>query len=137
MFVVSNIVFYDFLQVVLESIGVSIWQMAAQPCCSQQDDLKPDSIHYENGHASHTNSSDCDDESSDTGSGSEDDDDSVELYEDHVSEEGHIAFACDDGCVRIYSISSLEELMHKKSLPRISGEKAALIDCQEAFFVFS
>lgn len=121
--VVSNVVFHDFLQVVLDSIGVSIWQMAAQPCSSQQPNLKPDSMHYENGHANHTNSSDSEDESSD--SGSEDDDDSVELYEDHVSEDSHIAFACDDGCVRIYSVSSLEDLMYKKSLPRISGEKAA------------
>lgn len=116
LFVVSNIILYDFLQVVLDSIGVSIWQMASQPCTSQQD--KPDSILYENGNAS---------ESED----SEDDDNSVELYEeeDRVNEESQIAFACDDGCVRIYSASSLEELTHKKSLPRISGETATCIDC--------
>ncbi|XP_031118407.1 WD repeat-containing protein PCN-like [Ipomoea triloba] len=111
-------------KVVLDSIGVSIWQMASQPCTSQQD--KPDSIQYENGNAS---------ESED----SEDDDNSVELYEeeDRVNEESQIAFACDDGCVRIYSASSLEELTHKKSLPRISGRTLSVTWSPEGNRIFS
>lgn len=53
---------------------------------------------------------------------SEDDTDSVELHEQSSSEDISIALACDDGCVRIYSLSDSDDLAYKKSLPRVSGE---------------
>lgn len=34
----------------------------------------------------------------------------------------HLAAACDDGCVRIYSISESDKLSYYRSLPRVSGE---------------
>ncbi|RAL47229.1 hypothetical protein DM860_013194 [Cuscuta australis] len=122
-------------KVVIDSIGVSIWQMAAQPCSNQQLNHITDSMHYENGHLDHTNSGDIENESS--ASGSDDDDDSVVLYEDHAREDSHIAFACDDGCVRIYSVSCSDDVVHKRSLPRISGRILSVTWNAEGNKIFS
>lgn len=106
-----------YLQTVLESIGVSIWQMAVAPSNDHVLDSKPKSEHIENGHLNGNLNMD-DHETSD----SEDDSDSDELHELAVSELPHVAIACDDGCVRIYSISDSDEFIYTRSLPRVSGE---------------
>lgn len=106
------------MQIVVESIGVSIWQMAATPYSNTCGDKKQHSDYNEDEHA---NGDSDDDDSSD----SEDDDDSVELCEEPVIENTRVAVACDDGCVRIYSISDSEQLIYNKSLPRVSGEIAS------------
>lgn len=106
-----------YLQTVLESIGVSIWQMAVAPSNDHVLDSKPKSEHIENGHLNGNLNMD-DHETSD----SEDDSDSDELHELAVSELPRVAIACDDGCVRIYSISDSDEFIYTRSLPRVSGE---------------
>ncbi|CAH9053705.1 unnamed protein product [Cuscuta europaea] len=129
-------------KVVVDSIGVSIWQMAAQPQSTQQLTHSTALLHYANGHTGHTDNGDLDNDSSDSGSDvddgdDDDDDDSIELYEDRVNDHSHIALACDDGCVRIYSISSLDDVVHKKSLPRISGRTLSVTWNTEGNRIFS
>lgn len=104
----------------IDSIGVSIWQMAVEPCnISQLHQNLPKQ--YENGHANHTSGASSDNESSE----GEEDDDSVVIHVDDVNETGRIAFACDDGCVRIYTVSDEKNLSYNRSLPRVSGETTA------------
>lgn len=120
------------LQTVLDSIGVSIWQIAAEPCKDVQLNVKHETKSYENGHASPSSSSGVDEaENSDS-----DDDDmnnkyAVELHEDNDIESIQLAIACDDGCVRIYCISDGEKLTYKRTLPRVSGETADLAGFEE------
>nr|GEX58270.1 WD repeat-containing protein PCN-like isoform X1 [Tanacetum cinerariifolium] len=47
--------------------------------------------------------------------------DSLELYEEPITETISIAIACDDSHVRIYSISDPDGFTYYKSLPRVSG----------------
>lgn len=111
------------MQTALDSIGVAIWQMAVEPCSNSELNQKQSSKHFENGLINHRDSESSDSESSE----SEDDDDSVELHEDHASDSSRIAFACDDGCVRIYIVNDDENLTYKRSLPRVNGETLPLI----------
>lgn len=53
---------------------------------------------------------------------SEDDSDSDELHEQSIVQDPRVAIACDDGCVRIYTIPDSDELIYNKTLPRVSGE---------------
>ncbi len=106
-------------QTVLGSIGVSIWQMAVAPFNDNVVDTKPKSEHFGNGFLNDKLNKLDDDETSE----SEDDSDSVEQP---VIELPRLAIGCDDGCVRIYSISDSDELIYTKSLPRVSGEIPSL-----------
>lgn len=112
---------------VLDSIGVSIWQIAAEPFNDFQLNVKQEDKSYDNGYASPSSSSGIDEvESSD----SDDDNcsnDAVEFHEDNDTENTCLAIACDDGCVRIYCISDAEKLTYKRTFPRVSGEVAALV----------
>lgn len=105
----------------LDSIGVSIWQMAVEPCNNSQ-------LHqnlpkkYENGHVNLTSGASSDSESN----GSEEDDDSVVINVDDVGENSRIAFACDDGRVHIYTVSDEKNLSYNRLLPSVSGEIAVL-----------
>ncbi|GJY83581.1 WD repeat-containing protein PCN-like protein isoform X1 [Tanacetum coccineum] len=47
--------------------------------------------------------------------------DSLELYEEPITKTTSITIACDDSCVRIYSISDPDGFNYHKSLPRVSG----------------
>ncbi|KAK4374360.1 hypothetical protein RND71_005037 [Anisodus tanguticus] len=117
---------------VLDSIGVSIWQMAVEPCnISQLHQNLPKQS--ENGHANHTSGASSDNESSD----GEEDDDSVVIHVDDVSENGRIAFACDDGCVRIYTVSDEKNLSYKRSLPRVSGRTLSVTWSSDAKRIYS
>lgn len=116
-----NLLCTMYLQVALDSIGVSIWQMAAAPIISSLHHTKDDSLLIENGHANDKIGDDDDPETSE----SEDDRDLVELHGQPTSENRLVAFACDDGCVRIYSISDSDKLTYVKSLTRVSGEISA------------
>lgn len=115
-------------QTVVDSIGVSIWQMAAEPCNSAKSNLKEGLGPNENGHGNHINGGGDDDGSS--GSEGEDDDDYdlVELHEQSDCDNIRLAVACDDGCVRLYNVLSTRELTYSRSLPRVSGEAAALFE---------
>ena len=89
--------------------------MAVAPYIEGVVDTKPKLEHLVNGFL---NDKGDEDETSD----SEDDSDSDELQEQPVIELPRLAIACDDGSVRIYSISDSDELVYTKSLPRVSGE---------------
>lgn len=117
----------------LDSIGVAIWQMAVEPCSNSELNQKQSSKHFENGLINHRDSESSDSESSE----SEDDDDSVELHEDHASDSSRIAFACDDGCVRIYIVNDDENLTYKRSLPRVNGRTLSVTWSSDANRLFS
>ncbi|XP_022976976.1 U3 small nucleolar RNA-associated protein 4 homolog isoform X1 [Cucurbita maxima] len=116
---------------VLESIGLSIWQIAAAPCNSREvhREVKPKEI--ENAHVT-VNESDC----QDCGE-SEDDSNSSELHVQASDEDPSLAIACDDGCVRIYNICDGEELIYKRSLPRVSGRVLSVTWSNDAERIFS
>ena len=84
------------VQVVLDSIGISIWQMAVSPTYIDN--------RIENEYSSE----------------SEDDSDSEEEFH-HDHSDRLLAAACDDGSVRLYRISDLNKLTYYRSLPRVSG----------------
>lgn len=113
------------LQTVLDSIGVSIWQIAAEPSVDLLPNGKQEMKAYENGHASPSITSDVDDEEK---SESEDDydDNRAVFHEQDDAESTRLAIACDDGCVRIYSVSDEEKLIYNRTMPRVSGETSAL-----------
>ncbi|OIT29293.1 PREDICTED: U3 small nucleolar RNA-associated protein 4 homolog [Nicotiana attenuata] len=120
-------------KIALDSIGVSIWQMAVEPCNNPQLNQKQSPKLYENGHVNHSNNESSDGESSE----SEDGDESIELHEDHASDNSRIAFACDDGCVRIYCVNDDENLTYKRSLPRVSGRALSVTWSFDASRIFS
>ncbi|KDP41076.1 hypothetical protein JCGZ_03745 [Jatropha curcas] len=101
---------------VLESIGVSIWQMAVAPSSNPPCEKDIEAKHLGNGFSDKKNDTD-DQQSSESG----DDSDSDELHEQFAIEDPHVAIACDDGCVRIYTIPDSDELIYNKTLPRVNG----------------
>ncbi|KAF2579348.1 hypothetical protein F2Q68_00002197 [Brassica cretica] len=79
-------------KVVLDSIGISIWQMAVSPTYIDN--------RIENGYSSDKEESE-----------SEDDSDSEEEFH-HDHSDRLLAAACDDGCVRLYRISYFNKLTY-------------------------
>lgn len=106
------------LQIVLESIGISIWQMAVAPTIVPSIDAKGKAQRIENGCTSEK--SDVEEES-----GSECGSDSDEFHEQSEATDRLLAVACDDGCVRLYCISDFNKLTYYRSLPRVSGETSS------------
>lgn len=108
-------------KVVVDSIGVSIWQMAVQPFRNLTSHAEEDSHINGNGTVidrySSESGSDSDSESSD----SDDDEDLAEVHEHTLVDNPFVAVACDDGCVRFYTMAGAEELAYYKALPRVSG----------------
>ena len=102
-------------QVVLETVGVSIWQMALEPSKRPKEDIEPEALSNGNGVVIDNVSVDSD------SSDDDDSDDLVELYTQSSVEDRRLALACDDGCVRLYNITDADELTYHKSLPRVSG----------------
>ncbi|KAI4375064.1 hypothetical protein MLD38_012976 [Melastoma candidum] len=103
---------------VLESIGVSIWQMAVAP----QNDRHTTKEHrwplLENGNSNGRLGDVIDDD---------DDDDSAETDDDHhlheppYKEDACVAVACDDGSVRLYMVTDSDDFVYHRSLPRVGG----------------
>ena len=108
------------MQIALDSIGVSICQMAVAHNISSLRHTIVEPLPIENGHANDKFDNDDDHETSE----SEDDNDLVELHEQPVIENTLVALACDDGSVRIYGITDSDKLTYMKSLTRVSGEIA-------------
>ncbi|KAF4351734.1 hypothetical protein CsatB_007397 [Cannabis sativa] len=109
----------------LDSTGVSIWQMSAAPC---NQNTEPGTQHLGNGYLSNN----LNEESSD----SEDDSDSAELHVQSVIENPRVALACDDGCVRIYSVIE-DKLIYTKTLPRVSGRILSVTWSPDAKRIFA
>ncbi|XAR48433.1 hypothetical protein NMG60_11031255, partial [Bertholletia excelsa] len=104
-------------KVVLDSIGVSIWQLAVEPKNSSLHNVKDEHLLIENDCANYTLDKDCDHEASE----SEDDSNSVELLKQPTIDNIHVAIVCDDGCVWVYNIPDSDKLTYVKSLTRVSG----------------
>jgi len=111
------LVWYLIVQVVLDSIGFSIWQIALAPISIEAESKEAKLI--QNGYLSEKS----DDEEE---SGVEDDSELDELDEKVEALDRHLAAACDDGCVRIYYISESDKLTYYRSLPRVTGENSLL-----------
>ena len=109
-------------QNVLESIGVSIWQMAVAPSTDSEIHTEHKSQHLGNGYLNNRYKGG---EASEDSSESEDDSGSDEQHEQIVLDDPRLAIACDDGCVRIYTIPASDELIYNRTLPRVSGETSA------------
>lgn len=124
---------FDLRQIALDSIDVAIWQMAVEPCSNSHLNQKQSPKHCENGHDNHRNSESSDSDSSE----SEDGDDSVELHEDHASDNSRIAFACDDGRVRIYVVDDDKNLTFKRSSPSVKGRTLSVTWSSDANRIFS
>jgi U3 small nucleolar RNA-associated protein 4 len=101
------------LQEVVESMGGSVWQLAAEHTTRVQKKT------MSNGVLQSTGSSKEDEGSSDSEdvsiSGSED--------EQHTeNREQQVALACEDGCVRIFAVADMQPgMLYRQSLPRIKG----------------
>ncbi|XXG56848.1 hypothetical protein AAC387_Pa03g4158 [Persea americana] len=116
-------------KIVLDSIGVSIWQIAAEPL----DDSDVGVNGYGNGSVSNGR-----DGGESSGSDDDDDDDDVELHAvSHHSDSQRIAVGCDDGCVRIYVSSESDGFAYKRSLPRVSGRVLCVAWSLDARQIFS
>uniref|UniRef100_A0A7N0U9R0 Uncharacterized protein n=1 Tax=Kalanchoe fedtschenkoi TaxID=63787 RepID=A0A7N0U9R0_KALFE len=115
-------------KIVLNSIGLSIWQMSVAPISDRESHAKHNSPHNSNSSISNMVNGAEDRESSE----SEDDgDDKVAV------ENPQIAIACDDGCVRIYCVSDSSELLYNKSLSRVSGRVLTVTWSPDACFIYS
>ncbi|KAL1187589.1 WD repeat-containing protein PCN [Cardamine amara subsp. amara] len=115
-------------KVVLESIGVSIWQMAVAPPSVEAEGKEAKLI--KNGFLSEKS----DDEEE---SGIEDESELDEVDEKSKAWDRHLAAACDDGCVRIYYISESDKLTYYRSLPRVSGRALSVTWSSDAQRIFS
>ncbi|KAI3465249.1 hypothetical protein Pfo_021912 [Paulownia fortunei] len=124
-------------KMVLDSIGVSIWQIAAEPCSDLQLNVKQDAKFYENGYASPSISSGVDEVENSDSDGDDNNKDAVEFHEDNDTENARLAIACDDGCVRIYCISDTEKLTYKRTLPRVSGRTLSVAWSPDASRIYS
>lgn len=90
-----------FLQILLDSIGVSIWQMVLEPS---------------DGDTNHDAESDSESSLNDVDDGSD------EFYAATIEiNSQRLAVACDDGCVRMYNVSDKDGLTHNRCFPRVSG----------------
>lgn len=114
---------------VIDSIGVAIWQMAVSP----YDDKEPKPQKMENGYVDERLDNGMDDDDGEV----EDDSESVELHAAPYTEDVCIALGCDDGCVRLYTFSELEDLVYKKSLPRVSGRILSVTWSPTANMIYS
>ncbi|KAK9129714.1 hypothetical protein Sjap_010201 [Stephania japonica] len=122
-------------KIVLDSIGVSIWQMAAEPLQESVHSAGNNSHNYCNGNANDKSrvSDDDDDETSE----SDDDDESTELHMRPICENQRVAIGCDDGCVRLYAVSDSDRLTYNRSLPRVSGRILSVAWSVDASIIFS
>ncbi|KAL8225435.1 hypothetical protein R6Q57_017992 [Mikania cordata] len=119
-------------KVVVDPIGVSIWQMAAHPLSRNQFNSKLDLASIENGHATDKIIG-----NGDVNSESEVEGDSLELYEEPTTENASIAIACDDGCVRIFSFSNSDGFTYHKTLPRVGGRVLSVTWSPDAKRIYS
>ncbi|XP_054799224.1 LOW QUALITY PROTEIN: WD repeat-containing protein PCN-like [Prosopis cineraria] len=117
---------------VLGSIGVSIWQMAVAPSKSDINNTEAEPDHTGNGYLTYSKDDLDDEHESSESEGDFDSPDSLKALE-----YPRVAIGCDDGCVRIYSISDTDEFTCTKSLPRVSGRALSVTWSSDASFIYS
>ncbi|KAL8172058.1 hypothetical protein V2J09_023862 [Rumex salicifolius] len=120
-------------KVILDSVGASIWQMALQP--SNEEKFYSQQLPQSNG--SGVTYDRYSDGNASESSSSDDEDNSVELREQYSAESPTVALACDDGCVRLYSILDTNEFVHSKSLPRVTGRALSVTWSPDGNVIFS
>jgi U3 small nucleolar RNA-associated protein 4 len=101
---------------VLESNGVSIWQMAVT--LPKSDDGETNGVRIGNGYSKRFHGSDEHDNSE---SDEHSDSDSLDVIKQSSVMDPRVAVAFDDGCVRIYTISDANEFIYLKSMSRVQG----------------
>ncbi|KAL3634121.1 hypothetical protein CASFOL_021175 [Castilleja foliolosa] len=122
---------------VLESIGFSIWQIAAEPRNDSKINGNQEIKSLENGHTDPATTSGVDDEDD---SEIEDEDDKEIAHETQGQDDANstrLAMACDDGCVRIYNVSDEEKLNYNRTLPRVSGRTLSVTWSPDANRIYS
>lgn len=118
-------------KIVLDTIGVSIWQMAVEPFDDSLYFGGKDSELLPNGVAHQDEKSDSESINSDC------DDDSIELNSASiVNKSQRLALACDDGCVRLYCVEQ-DVLTYTRSFPRVSGRTLSVAWSLDAKLLFS
>ncbi|KAL1315512.1 WD repeat-containing protein PCN isoform X1 [Arachis hypogaea] len=117
---------------VLDSDGVSIWQMAVTFPKVDLVNNVPNGDVMGNGYASKIQESD-EQESSD----SDEDNDSPDAGKQSVLESPRVAIGYDDGSVRIYAISDEDEFLYVKSLPRVKGRVLSVTWSTDANYIYS
>ncbi|KAH1047374.1 hypothetical protein J1N35_038158 [Gossypium stocksii] len=122
-------------KIVLESIGVSIWQMAVAPVNRLPTHEETRSQNFGNGYLN--DKYECNDTDDDENCESEDVSDSEQVYQKLVMEDRRVAIACDDGAVRMYTISDLDKLIYQKSLPRVSGRALSVTWSHDSNRIYS
>ncbi|KAK8366118.1 hypothetical protein V6Z12_A02G101500 [Gossypium hirsutum] len=122
-------------KIVLESIGVSIWQMAVAPIIKLPAPVEPSCWHSGNGFLNdkyeYNDSDDAENYQSDDAS------DSEQVHQKLVTDDRRVAIACDDGAVRIYTISNLDKFIYHKSLPRVSGRALSVTWSHDSNRIYS
>ncbi|KAJ0970112.1 hypothetical protein J5N97_022989 [Dioscorea zingiberensis] len=116
----------------VDSVGVSIWQMAMEPYNDSLHFSKIGSGLVDNGFA------DVDAQSDPGSSETEDDNDSDESHSVSIRMENQrVAIACDDGCVRVYNVSDIGEITYCRSFPRVSGRLLSVAWSLDAKHIFA
>ncbi|KAJ6851691.1 U3 small nucleolar RNA-associated protein 4-like protein [Iris pallida] len=118
-------------KVVVDSVGVSIWQMAVEPFDGSMHSKKIDSQGLANGHADFDAHSDCD------SSCSENEDTDETNVACIGNDDQRLAIACDDGCMRIYNVSDTDGITYSRSFPRVSGRMLSIVWSPNAKQIFS
>ncbi|XP_020226711.1 WD repeat-containing protein PCN isoform X2 [Cajanus cajan] len=115
-------------ETVLDSVGVSIWQMAVT--FPKGDKINDEKKGDQMGNGFH----DFDEHES---SESDEDFDSPGPHEGSVGENPRVAIGLDNGHVGIYDISDTDEFIYEKSLPWVNGRVLSVTWSTDANYIYS
>lgn len=113
---------------VLKSYGGSVWQMVLEPTSALLKCI---------GERARSTSDQSSSLSTDSDSSSDDDEDSRSEDEDGFLGVQKVAVACDDGCVRLFTLLEGENLVYQRSFPRVLGRILSVAWSVDATKVFS
>ncbi|CAN1223347.1 WD repeat-containing protein PCN [Linum perenne] len=106
--------------------------MSVAPHCDSLINTEVKPQHLGNGFLNNSYHDNNDDESSES-----DDDSSSEELNNQVPADTCLAIACDDGCVRLYTIPESDELIYDRTLSRVSGRTLSVTWSSDASRIFS
>lgn len=102
--------FIPILQAAVESMGGSVWQLAAEHI--------NDTAQGSNGTSKNSSRADDGSDEEDEGNSSSDSD----RDDEPVNGDQRVALACEDGCVRIFEVGNAHEgMVYRQSLPLVKG----------------